>query len=318
MCDCMKCPICENDIVEDSEFIVKELQMGLREEFKYVECSHCGCLFLKDMPQDMSKYYDKNYAPHQNKDNLKNNFINKMVGLYLSDYFLISKIVPKSKVPPIANLINNLTSNNLLDKNSSILDVGCGRGDFLNYFKKGGFKDLTGIDLFIDDENIMEGINLIQTSLEDFNSQRKFDLIISNHAFEHMDNQLVNLKCFEKLVKDSGLILLRVPVKGKFIWDRYGVNWYQIDAPRHLFLHTLKSFECLCNKTNLIIENVIFDSSYLMFTDSEKYMRDISMRDKEWNEFQFDDNEMQYFKEQASILNKANDADQAIFILKLK
>lgn len=313
----MKCPICENE-ENNQEYLVKELQMGLREEFEYVECSNCGCLFLKNVPEDIGKYYDKNYAPHKNQDSFKNKVINKFVGLYLADNSIVSKLAPSEKIPPIANLLNQLVSKNKINKKSSILDVGCGDGNFLNYLKNGGFKNLTGIDLFIDDENMVHGVNLIQTSLEDFHSSKKYDLIISNHAFEHMDNQLVNLKCFESLLKKDGLILLRIPVKSQAIWDKYGVNWYQIDAPRHLFLHTLESFKILSDKTNLIIEDVIFDSSHLMFTDSEKYAKNISMRDEKWHTYQFSEEKLLFFKKQALKLNNEKNADQAIFILKLK
>ena len=312
----MKCPICGNE-GSNKEYHVKELQMGLREEFNYVECSNCSCLFLKDVPQDMSKYYDKNYGPHNNKNSFKNKLINKFVGSYLSNNYILSKLMPSNKIPIIAKLINQLTADSIINLNSSILDVGCGDGKFLNYFKNGGFKDLTGIDLFIDKENIGHDLNLIQTSLEEFNPSKKYDLIISNHAFEHMDNQLINLKCFENLVKEDGLILLRIPVKSKYVWENYGVNWYQIDAPRHLFLHTIESFKILCDKTNLVIEDIIFDSSYLMFTNSVKYENNISMRDKEWRDYQFSTQDLDFFKKKIINLNREKNADQAIFILKL-
>ena len=45
----MKCPICGEDN-DNKIFKVKEMQMGLREEFDYVECSNCGCLFIKEIP----------------------------------------------------------------------------------------------------------------------------------------------------------------------------------------------------------------------------------------------------------------------------
>ncbi len=312
----MKCPICGND-ENNQEYIVKELQTGLRDEFEYIECSKCKCLFLKEVPNDISKYYDKNYAPHKNNNSFKSRLINKFVGLYFSNNFLISKIAPKNKIPPIALLLNNLVSDNVIDKNSSIIDVGCGDGLFLNYFKNGGFKDLTGIDLFLDDNNRNFDVNLIKTSLENFKPSKKYDLVISNHAFEHMDNQLTNLKCFENLVNDDGLILLRIPVKSQYIWDTYGVNWYQIDAPRHLFLHTIESFKILCSKTNLIVEDVIFDSSYMMFVNSEKYANNISMRDESWSSYQISDEKLEFYNKESIKLNNEKNADQAIFILKL-
>ncbi|MBE6491290.1 MAG: methyltransferase domain-containing protein [Methanobrevibacter sp.] len=311
------CPICGNDN-DNHVFVVKEMMIGLREDFEYVECSNCGCLFLKDVPENMSRYYDSDYGPHQNNNNLKNKMLNKVVGLYLSNNSLISTIAPKDAVPPVADLIKGLVASKAITKKSAVLDVGCGQGNFLNYLKLGGFKDLTGIDLFMEEKNMIYDFKFIQSSLEDFNTSRKFDLILSNHSFEHMPNQLVNMKCLENLVSDEGLILLRIPVKSKFVWDTFGVNWYQIDAPRHLFLHTVKSLEILCSKTNLVIEDIIFDSSHLLFTNSQKYCQDIAMRDENWNSVTFSDDEIKNYKQQVKKLNEDKNADQATFILKLK
>ena len=312
----MKCPICDNE-KENKKYLVKEMQQGLREEFEYIECANCGCLFIKEIPSDMSKYYDINYAPHVHKSNLISKIKEKIYALYISNNKLI-KLIQGDNVTITTKFWNSLSSENIINKNSSILDVGCGDGKFLTILKKGGFKDLSGIDLFIDESNMQKGIKIFQSSLENFNPGRKYDLIISNQAFEHMDHQLENLKCFENLIKDNGIIVIRIPVKTPPFWNKYGVNWYQLDAPRHFFLHTIESFKILCNKTNLVIENIIFDSFEDAFLPYEKYSRDISTRDKEWNQFKLDEKTIKEFKKEVRNLNKNNEADQAIFVLKLK
>ncbi|KZX14269.1 hypothetical protein [Methanobrevibacter oralis] len=43
-------------------------------------------------------------------------------------------------------------SEKYFNKNSSILDVGFEKGEFLSYLSAGGYKGLDDIDLFIDDE----------------------------------------------------------------------------------------------------------------------------------------------------------------------
>ncbi|ADC47370.1 SAM-dependent methyltransferase [Methanobrevibacter ruminantium M1] len=209
-----------------------------------------------------------------------------------------------------------MNSDKKITKESSILDIGCGNGNFLSQLKRGGYKNLTGIDLFIEEENILEGINLIQTSLEDYKPSEKFDLIVSNHAFEHMDNQLANLKCFENLIKDDGLILLRIPIKSEPIWKRYGVNWFQIDAPRHFFLHTLKSFEILCDKTDLKILDVIFDSGYAQFVFSENYQNDIAWGEDGWTDFRSNKKLIKKYKKETNFLNSQGQGDQCMFVLK--
>lgn len=312
----MECPICGVN-KNNQIFKVKEMQMGLRKEFEYVECSNCGCLFIKEIPEDIAKYYDNDYGPHNHKKGLSNTIAKKFHGLYIANNPLI-KFIYKNNVTITTSFWNSLSEKELINKNSSILDVGCGDGDFLKSFKEGGFKNLIGIDLFIDESIMPKDITIIQTSLEDFHPGKKFDLITSNHSFEHMDNQLLNLKCFENLLNDNGILVIRIPIKSDYFWKNYGVNWFQIDAPRHLFLHTLKSFKILCKKTNLIIEDIVFDSYENSIFNSEKYARDISVRDDAWNSFKLDNNTMNDYKKKIEELNKSMDSDQAIFLLKLK
>lgn len=312
----MKCPICDNN-QENLSFFIKEMLQGFREEFEYIECSNCGCLFIKEIPENMNKYYDINYAPHVYKKTFIEKIKNRIYALYLSDNKII-KLIQKNNVTITTKFWNSLSSNRIINKNSSILDVGCGDGDFLITLKNGGFKDLTGIDLFIDKKNMKKNIKIYQTSLEDFKPNRKYDLIISNHSFEHMDNQLKNLKCFENLLNDNGTIVIRIPVKSKAVWEKYGVNWFQIDAPRHFYLHTIESFKILCSKTNLVVEDIIFDADERSFIHSEKYKKNISGRDSEWNTFKVDDKKMNQIKNEVKILNEKKESDQAIFVLKLK
>lgn len=312
----MKCPICENKNNNQS-FIVKELQQGFREEFEYIECSNCGCLFIKEIPKNIGKYYDTDYIPHNYKNTIKDKILDKIYAMYIANNKII-KLIQGNNVFITIKFWNSLSEKGIMTKNSSILDVGCGDGAFLNILKNGGFTDLTGIDLFVDEENMRKGIKIHQSSLEDFKPGRKYDVIISNHAFEHMDNQLENLKCFENLVQDNGIIVIRIPVKSQPVWERYGVNWYQIDAPRHFFLHTVESFKILCSKTNLVVEDIIFDSYDDAFIYNEKYKRGLSMRDPEWETFKLDDETENRLKEEIRELNNKNQAEQAIFALRLK
>ena len=122
----MECPICNND-KNNSSYIVKEMQQGLREEFEYIECSKCGCLFIKNVPEDMGKYYDINYGSHVHKVTLKNRITDKIYSLYIANNKLI-KLIQGDNVTITTKFWNNLTSKGIMTKNSSILDVGCGDG----------------------------------------------------------------------------------------------------------------------------------------------------------------------------------------------
>ena len=68
------CKICFSN-KNNKTYVAREMMFGLREEFIYFECSNCGCLQIKDIPKDISKYYPKDYSPFQNLIPSKDNFI---------------------------------------------------------------------------------------------------------------------------------------------------------------------------------------------------------------------------------------------------
>lgn len=111
-----------------------------------------------------------------------------------------------------------------------------------------------------------------------------------------------------------------MPVKTDYIWKLYGQNWVQIDAPRHVLIHTLKSFQILVDKTDLSIKNTIFYSNAFQFWASEQYKRNIiftapnSYRINPKNSI-FTKEEIDEYDRRAIELNKSKQGDQAIFIL---
>ena len=66
------------------------------------------------------------------------------------------------------------------------------------------------------------------------------------------------------------------------------------------------------------IEDTIFDSEEFIFINCEKYSRNISVRDQEWNTIKFDDEIINRLKNEIKTLNKKNESAQAIFVLKIK
>ena len=55
-----KCKIC-GEIRENHCYNVKEMFYGTMEEFTYFECSHCHCMQIMDIPDNMGQYYGDDY-----------------------------------------------------------------------------------------------------------------------------------------------------------------------------------------------------------------------------------------------------------------
>ena len=314
----MKCRVCGNE-KNNSLYSVKEMRMGLRTPFNYFECSECGCLQICEIPEDISKYYPSDYGPH----NVNEGFANKLYDLLLVYIvfrnsvigYLLYKFVNYNKNYVIFyEVLHTFKKRNLLKKESKILDVGCADGHFLSILKKGGCKNLTGIDLFIDEEKFKKDIALIKTSLDEYEPDLKFDFIFLNHSFEHMDDPVENLARLKELLEEDGFLFISIPVKSDLIWKDYGVNWLGVDAPRHIVLYTPEGFEILCEKVGLKIEEVIYDSKAASFFLSECFKRDIAI-DEENDAYVLSKKEMDLLEVKASKRNQIKQGDRAIFIL---
>ncbi|MEH6608902.1 MAG: class I SAM-dependent methyltransferase [Halioglobus sp.] len=117
---------------------------------------------------------------------------------------------------------------------SSILDIGCGRGVLLRAFKSQGASVL-GLE--------REGFVTSQTGMKEICSgsiydpayaKRKFDLIVLWHVLEHLENQDKLLDHLASALNSGGILILAVPNFGS--WQRmvFGKYWFHLDLPRHL------------------------------------------------------------------------------------
>ena len=129
------------------------------------------------------------------------------------------------------------------------------------------------------------------------------------------------LSRLHRVVKPDGVALIRIPVVSSQAWRTYGVDWVQLDAPRHLFLHSEKSMRILAERTGFSISDVIHDSSAFQFWGSEQYRRDIplmseSSYDRDPKRSIFSKEEIARFDAQAAELNAQGDGDSACFYLR--
>jgi SAM-dependent methyltransferase len=202
---------------------------------------------------------------------------------------------------------------------NKILDVGCGNGAALLLLSQLGFQDLWGIDQFIpNDITYSTRIRVLKTSIHDLD--QTFDIVTFHHSFEHMADPLEVLRSVHRVLSDEGLCLIRIPVANSFAWEHYGIHWVQVDAPRHLFLHSIKSMEILAAQAGLDVAEVIWDSTEFQFWGSEQYLRDIPLMDDASYLNQparsiFSAQEIEDFRMKANELNIVRRGDQAAFFL---
>jgi SAM-dependent methyltransferase len=294
------------------------MMFGTRDEFEYVECASCGCLQIIEIPSDLLRYYPDNFYALQIKKNPKKHPIRTLIRRQRAKYCLYGK----NKLWPLR--LKKYGSFNWFKKSkinfdSDVLDVGCGAGKLLLRMQRNGFINLTGIDPYIkDDISYRNGVKIFKKHIFELNGQ--YDLVMSHHSFEHMPQPLDVLNKFYELLRPNRYALIRMPMASSFAWRHYGANWVGLDAPRHLFLHTLKSMQLLSKKAGFKVVDIEFDSTGRQFFASELFVRNIPLKDSSnyLNNAQralFSHEQMEAFEAKAIELNAKGDGDQACFYL---
>jgi SAM-dependent methyltransferase len=314
-----RCRICGN-MRKNSSFVAREMMFGFRDRFEYFECSRCGCLQIADTTLNLSKYYPPHYysfAMPRKQNPLKRYFKRLRVAHALGKENLIGKLLVKRYgIPPFIWWVKRVS----VGFEDAILDVGCGRGSLLLQMQASGFSDLTGIEPYIEDDlDYRNGVRILRRTLPQFEST--CDFVMLHHSFEHLPAPFETLKNIHRILGPSRYALIRTPVARSSAWRTYGVDWVQLDAPRHLFLHTEESIKILAKETAFEVADVFYDSTAVQFWGSEQYRRDIPLDDERSYAINpknsiFTREEIERFWAEANCLNEKGEGDQACFYLR--
>lgn len=310
------CKVCGNS-EGNRTFVAKEMMFGLRDEFEYLECSACGCLQIKEIPENLLRYYPEDYYSYSpSAENASGRglagTIKRAAKNMLVDHYLRGGKILRGMMDQAYTTAFPWLKQGLVNSRSRILDVGCGSGALLLVMHDYGFRNLTGVDPFINaDIHYPNGITIHKKQLSELTE--KYDLVMMHHAFEHMDEPAAVLRKIHALLNPGGMVLIRIPIADSLAWKKYGVDWVQLDAPRHFFLHTNKSIDILSKQTGFELADVMYDSWELQFYGSEKYRKGIPLVDERES---IPQDVMAQYRAEAAKLNESRQGDSACFYLK--
>jgi len=306
-----RCRICNNS-GEGTAYTVREMMLGSGDPFLYFQCSRCQCLQIAEIPSDMGKYYPRDYYSYSttSRDKTDNPAVRWFRKLRnhcsVSDAGIGSRVIrflfPNRKLLPLLDLG--------LDHDSRILDVGCGSGWRLFSLREAGFVNTLGIDPFISsDIAYANGLMIMKRTIHEV--EGRWDIVMYHHAFEHIPDQAATLRATAALLVPGGICMIRVPIASSYAWEFYREHWYQIDAPRHFYLHSLSSMGLLAEQSGLAVYKVVYDSTVDQFRTSEMYR----MGARSLQEAGFSRAQARAWKRRAVELNREGRGDQAVFFL---
>ena len=233
------CPACDSnelDIIADVE------RHGLY--FPMAICRRCGLVHANPVMRDAdfrdfyTRHFRRLYNAREGMPSLE--MLQKKKNSNLTQ---IKRIV--NRAPVVQELIAS---------GGTILDVGCGGGNFTWAWQERGLK-ATGIDLNGEYQDIgrQQGLDLHAANLEEFTKHRKFDAIVYHHVLEHIRDPLKELRIVNEALNASGLLIVVVPglfnAPNKYLGDLrdyfHIAHTTAFTAETLTFVAARAGFECL-------------------------------------------------------------------------
>jgi len=206
------------------------------EIFKYYKCLHCGSLYIDPVPIDrLSVIYPKKYYSFSEEKNFVRSIKEYLDKLHFK------------------KLLENIKKDQI-----NALDIGGGTGWLLSIIKKLDkrvtFTQVVDIDKKAASYAIRRGHGYFCGRIEEFNTDKKFDLILLLNLIEHVGDPKALLTKVRNILSDDGIILIKTP-NTESIDERLfrHMNWTGYHCPRHWILFSQNSLRRLIKCVDLRI-----------------------------------------------------------------
>ena len=189
-------------------------------------CNKCGFMMQNPrFPEEFyNRYYDEFYPfmRARSQSNVEGDLNNVGGKKQMEDDGTPNDFGFDVAIERAKNLFEYLEKENIKIPSKSLLDVGCGCGGFLKYFKDKGYEVVgNDPDLKAAQFGISKGLDIDIISGEKMEYDKKFGLIIIIGSLEHCFNPNIVLeKCWEML-EENGVIVIEgryYPISESFRW----------------------------------------------------------------------------------------------------
>jgi SAM-dependent methyltransferase len=216
------CPVCKNNA---------ELEMFYKEGGRYVKCQDCGMVYINPVFKDsaLKDYYEQNHAYQ-------------------------SEIVESDPGEFYINIYNEGLDAvfNSKTKMTSILDIGCSSGVFLDLAKKRGLETY-GIELNKKEVQFArnKGHTVYNDLLENIDFNKKIDIITLWDVFEHLKDGEFYLNYIKTILSDGGVIFLQIPSSDSLAAKILQEKCNMFDGLEHVNLYGVNTISQLADKCGL-------------------------------------------------------------------
>ncbi|MFZ6010766.1 MAG: class I SAM-dependent methyltransferase [Bacteroidota bacterium] len=251
-----ECPVCGEKQFTKT-FSCKDFTVS-HETFQLIKCNACKLIATSPRPTNDSlpKYYlSEDYISHSNR--------------VTSIIDLIYKISRHFTLRWKSNLIKK---NSSVSEPTTLLDYGCGTGDFLNKMKTAGWS-VAGVEPSAIARTKAQQEYSLKVSEKLTQVKEIYDTLTLWHVLEHVPDLNETLAQLTQRLSKNGTMFIAVPNYKCSDAKHYGENWAGYDVPRHLWHFSQENMSKLLQRHDLTLTKIIpmkLDAFYVSLL-SEKY-----------------------------------------------
>jgi SAM-dependent methyltransferase len=196
-----------------------------------VRCARCGLVFQNPRPTlaEMAAHYPPEY------DSYASNPFDRELPWLLRQAYGVG----------VRKRVQTVTA---AKSGGRLLDVGCATGTFLLGMREQPGWELHGVEPSSHAAGIARasGLDVFGGTLEEARfPDARFDAITLWDVFEHLHDPRASLAELHRILKPGGILVLRVPNLDSWDAKIFGQYWAGLDAPRHLYVFSLRSLRNL-------------------------------------------------------------------------
>ena len=225
-----------------------------KEKFRLEYLTETDMLVTQPIPENLINYYESNnYISHTDE---AKTLLEKV-------YQTVKKIALKRK----RELINKYDNTS-----KTILDIGCGTGEFLITARKNNWNTV-GVEINDEARNKSSKKNITTYKFIEEVKSSQFNIITLWHVLEHLKDLNGTITKISSLLDTEGTLIIAVPNYKSYDANYYKEYWAAYDTPRHLWHFSQRSISTIFENHNLKVVRTLpmyFDSYYVSLL-SEKY-----------------------------------------------
>ncbi len=216
---------------------LRDTALGGDGVFAMVQCARCGLVRLDPRPDAsrLAEHYPHEYVPYQKS--------NRLIRMLKRHQWARMEAILRRSAGGIG----------------SVFEVGCARGEFLEFLKSRGWR-VAGLEMDPASAEAARaaGVDVRAGTFEsaEFAADERFDCVVLSYVLEHLPSPLAALTKIHGILREGGVAVISIPNYES--WDRraFGRFWHGFDVPRHLHIFSDMTLRAYGAKTGFSTEHV--------------------------------------------------------------